>query len=711
MNTTEILLRNNLVSLPTNRRNTKVDAVFLATLISNIRYYGYTLSKETLNILMTSTQEVINQFWKDLEPALKIVTGTNRNMEKFVVYKNFPKEVLNMSQTQYWISQIFMYLGVPNEYFTEDEKSRPAMLENTTVKILHLSKKNSLATIARSLVQNSSRWSDNQEAMATYFMFNKEHGLNHVKISDFKFRENAIVLICRMIFSVLNITQNAKTKTDYNIVILKNVVNIGDEYSFKIEDATDVLRLAAGLSAGDISLRENVRFVKFNRMMRRMFTKLLENTKNLDDDFATRPESWKNFLKFIHPGEFKATRVSAAYDKLYNKSHPSFSAQITPQIKTEKILDVIKIRPGEFARRLHDMYANFGSNAIDAFNEVADALKTDQLLKLAKYVETINTRSTLIYPPKGNWSRAQIVPNKKVKFKPSDKENLLNVINSIISSRINQMFPNGINLDSNTNKIKLQTNDQKLAEYGRGTSFDIPKNIKFIRSASYWENKSHGNSWFDNGWNFFGYNWEALGACAWNQYTFHDGAAIFSGDPTNTKDLKGRACQMIDLYPDKLLASGVRYAVWNILCYSKVKFSDATDVLATLQMGDKAEKGKLYEPSRAQMIFPLKSKNFSSYVAYIDLLEKKLVYMDAPLKADVQSAGVNSNMLATTMPAYIEYLNSQPSVYDIFAHAKTGTTRIMYSDKDVKIKKKAYVFRPENDDNKFENIKLQDLIV
>ena len=46
--------------------------------------------------------------------------------------------------------------------------------------------------------------------------------------------------------------------------------------------------------------------------------------------------------------------------------------------------------------------------------------------------------------------------------------------------RLETFYPEGFNLCGNMDKLKLQTNDQKLANYGRGTVFDIPENIRRI---------------------------------------------------------------------------------------------------------------------------------------------------------------------------------------------------------------------------------------
>jgi hypothetical protein len=293
------------------------------------------------------------------------------------------------------------------------------------------------------------------------------------------------------------------------------------------------------------------------------------------------------------------------------------------------------------------------------------------------------------------------------------KNLLLKSIRAEVAGRMKDLV-GPVKLDDRASMVKIQTNGSELAPYGRGTVFPIPENVTFIRTASYWENASNGNNWFDNGWNFFGENWDVKGTLAWNATNFANKAAIFSGDPTNSKTDDGKACQLIDLYIDKLVAAGVRYAVWNVLCYSKIKFSQATDVFAALQWGEDAQKGKLFEPSRAQLAFPLEGDSFTKYVAYIDLVERKLVYMDANLRADVSSACNNAVTLSETMPAFVEYLDSIPSVHDLFKGVarKNGKINVVYDDANVELTKdeKAYVFKPVNEANSFTQINTSELL-
>lgn len=107
-----VLIQNGLIEIPT-AFNSTLPTDQLATLLANLAYFGYTLSKEACGKLMKLDTQTATEWWYPVEKTLQEITGENRKMGKFVVYKNFPDEVLNMSQTEYWIKQIFMYIGLP----------------------------------------------------------------------------------------------------------------------------------------------------------------------------------------------------------------------------------------------------------------------------------------------------------------------------------------------------------------------------------------------------------------------------------------------------------------------------------------------------------------------------------------------------------------------------------------------------------------------
>jgi hypothetical protein len=674
----EILIRHNLIPLPSGNNNQATDDQAIATILNNLSYYGYALSENAYQILIKTDLESIITWWQEIETVLAKITGDNKKMGDFVVYKNFPQEVLEMSQVEYWTKQILMYWGFPNHYFTQEVEERGSLKEQIKFKVLQPAQPNSLLEIFNSILYLPNRWVEQQWQDICYLL---EDFLYLIETDKINFKENLIKVL---------------------------IYCLQQEKPIKVNSATDILRLAVGLSEGDITLRKKSKFRNFKRQERRYLLNLLNQCSNLTEDIFRRKNTWKKLMFTLHPGDYlkRFPQVAKAYNLLYNDQAPDTFNRKLEYLLTQKdpqVLELLKTRSGEFLRRLHHCLLLFKQETVIAFKSVIPSLKLIQLLKIQRYLETVNYRLYRTIAPKGNWTKMQILPVDETReLEENNVQEILKAIAQEIKTRVNQFAP-FVNLDPQVDMIKLQTNDSDLTPYGRGTIFPIPDNITFIRTASYWRSgQTNYNIWYDNGWNFFNEYWYPLGSCCWNNTTFGNGSAIFSGDPTNSKDLEGNGCQLIDLYLPELLAHNVRYAVWNILCYSRLSFNQAQEVYGALQWGENPQTGNLFEPSRCQISFPIKGDNLTKYIALIDLYKNQLIYLDANLFGHVSSADCNLPILVEKIPAFLEYLETLPSVFDLFKHQDQGLS-IAYSDANLILKdqEKAYVFRPENQHNQF----------
>ncbi|ELR96569.1 hypothetical protein [Gloeocapsa sp. PCC 73106] len=683
----EILIRHNLLPLPL-AKGLNCSQQVVATLINNISYYGYALSEAAYQRLITSSEVEITAWWSPVVATLKKVTGDDKNMGDFVVYKNFPQEVLRMSEVEYWTRQILMYWGFPNDYFTEPEAERLQLGDKPNFRVLHLAQSNSLELIFEELIYLPVRWTDQQWNDLVYLL---DQFISKVDPENILFKENLVKFL---------------------------IYCLRKKYPVNLTSATDVLRLAVGLSEGDISLKTSSKFRNFKRRERKILLNLLNKVKNLDEDIVRDKNRWKKLMYALHPGDYHESYplVVEAYNRLYQDLKiPTFNSNLEQLLaaKDTQALQLLKTRPGEFVRRLRNCLELFGLQAKEAFVEIIPQLKMMQLLKLQSYLETINYRIYRTIPPSGNWTKMQVI--KVESDWRLDEEivgEILQAIAEEMKTRIQVIVPS-VHLDPLVARIKLQNNDSDLTPYGRGTIFPIPENIRFIRTASYWRSgATTHNIWYDNGWNFFDQEWVPLGSCCWTTINFYD-AAVFSGDPTNSKEGEGNACQLIDLYLDRLLEANVRYAVWNILCFSHLSFDEADDVFAALQWGENPERGNLFEPSRCQFAFPIKGKNLTKYIALIDLYRNELVYLDANLYGMITAASYNLQILQKNMPPFLEYIETLPSVFDLFKHQPHDENGlcVAYSDQNLTLNNQlAYIFRPENRDNQFKSFSLSQLL-
>lgn len=696
LNADNILLRHNYISMPGAGENPISEEV-VATIMMNLAHYGKALNVEAYKALLKTDRSNLTDWWLAIEVELKNITGADRKIGDFVVYKNFPGEVLDKTMAEYWIPQILMYWGFPKDFFTQEVKPREKMDKQPPCTVLKMAKKDTLASILDSHLRSPARWK--AEELDEVVFLSNELPINMAKLG---FKENLVSLASHLMANGRDI---------------------------KLSTATDVLRLAAGLSDGDVSLREKTKFKSFKKPVRRFLLSTLEKCGNLQDDAARRPELFKRLFHQLHPGDYKRQfpSVVRVADDLYHDRLVTFNSRVEQMLLDEnpEVLDVLAERPGEFRRRLVHTLSLFGNQAVKAFTAktVLDKLTTAQVVTLRTYLETVNERQHRVFPPKGNWTKVQVVDARSVDTKH------VKAISKALGKVLSERVPKVAFLDDAAKLIKLPSNDGEVSPYARGTVFPIPDDVDFIRTASYWQNTQGGVTWFDNGWNFFDSNWKSVGACCWSAVKFpHDPnydwanrskpskntGAVFSGDPINTSEMKGRAAQLIDLYPSKLKAQGVRYAVWNILCYSRLAFSAVEEVFAALQWGKDATKGNLFEPSRCQLAFPLKGDSMTKYVCVIDLETRQMIYIDANLRGSTQSAASNGPVLEKNMPAFMEYIKSLPSVHDLFRESvdtKASKTKILYSDQGIELKgEPAYVFKPENKTSKYKAVDINSLL-
>lgn len=684
----QILIRNGMVQIPTDENHEHINEAQLATLMANLTHFGFALNEEGLAALNCLSLKTATAWYEEVKPILEKITGADKRMGDAVVYKNFPQEVLDMTEAQYWGKQILIYWGFSVDLFREPVKNRELKTEPIRLRILQLDNGGGLERIQAGLIALPARWTAEQRADAKLLGPQFAHLAD---LSAVKFKENMVELA-------------------------KDLIAAG--IPFKSTSATDVLRLAVGLSDGDVSMRTPSKFRRFTNQQRKFLTRALKNCKNLQEDMARDPEKWKRLVKAIHPGDHTAhgDGVLAAVDALYKGTLPQTFNSVVEQKLTKRdktVLEILKTRPGEFVRRLRVCIERFSMDAAVAFADIVPKLTTIQLLKIEGFLTTFNERARRMYAPKGNWTKVQLSDETKDAQIPRIPIEAITLIKGAIGTEIKARLDKtvgSVNLDERTKAVKLQGNDSDLSPYGRGTRFKLPDDVKFVRTASFWVSKGT-TVWYDNGVNFFDANWKSKGTLCWVS-NVDNKIAVFSGDPNSGRTADGRACQMIDVYLDQARAAGIRYCVWNILCYSDICF-DEREVHAALQWGVEPQKAELFDPARVQLSFPVKGQNKTKFLTCLDLETRELVYLDANLPGHVSSANRNEEKLEEMMPAFFEYLSTLPSVYDLFKHQKRDTagTPVLYDDASTRIESgKAYVFKQTNSDNSYEQLNLGELL-
>lgn len=688
------------------------------TVIANLASAGYAMDREAVRALLSLHEDEVDGWWVMTREALTAEDFSDRGMDRFVVYKNFPAEVLSKSEAEYWVPQVLMYLGAPPALFAEQEEPRAPADEKRPLRVLKGKGPARLAaeTFA-ALREKGKSWTDPEAESAAFLLrYAAEKGGLALDISDFRFRGNGVLL--------------AKT------VLTDPALNAATE--LRARDATDALRLAQALAPGKKRPRKGAVYAwqdpaerkqrraprpdsvlgTLPRAHRRAIAGMLAGSHSLESDAARRPRDFRALMRALRPGDLGQERLSALYDALYNGRVKGAQAAVENAVKAgsaDALREAEALPAGLRLRRFRKLYETDPAGAVNLAIRALPDLDTGTVLGFAAQVRAMNDLPARVAVPKGQWSRAQFLPNDGARIAPEHQDAITEAARDLIGSRLAAEFPHGVRrLDDfeRLGEVKVPENGQALAPYGRGTTFPIPEEEGFVRTASYWEDKrQYGNTWFDNGLTFLDEGMTVASAVCWNSPGLGpDGPAIFSGDPVNSQEKRGRACQMIDLYPEK--RRGWRYALWNVLGFSHIKFSEVSgEVLATLQTGTDPQKGKLYEPARARFAFRLERPALTSYVALVDMEERVLTYLDLDLGGSVQSACDNTEMVKVKLPAILAVLKARPSWRDLMECAPESPdgTPVGYADHGVSAER-ALTFSQEDEAARYEQVRITDLL-
>lgn len=127
-----------------------------------------------------------------------------------------------------------------------------------------------------------------------------------------------------------------------------------------VDTPTDLLRLFAALTGGDISLAEKTRYPKLNRAQRRVVLECLERCSNLEEDLKRYRGLWLAVGRGLHPGA--ETRdfplVAAAFKTLRNETIRTFNSLVEVAFQrgtSLQALEHLSQRPALLARRLQQL--------------------------------------------------------------------------------------------------------------------------------------------------------------------------------------------------------------------------------------------------------------------------------------------------------------------------------------------------------------------
>ena len=644
-----VALQKGFIACPDNNSNNKSAT---ATVQAHLMQFGYMLDQEAFEALSKSSVDFIVNFNDEVTSYLKKVMGGGRKYTP--LYKNFPEEVMSLSDCELYINAIFHYWSNGTWEPSTVTYEKPIKFENIKYNLIKFASEENFEQIFTSLVSINTSISPQDMEIVKWFV---ESGEKLVFPNTIPFKENLCTLAAMGI-------ENLPVKT-----------------------TTDVLRIAVHMSGGDISLpkvpekmirtnrwfstktenpeRKKFMFKKFNRKERKYLLGLLEKTNCDPKEMVLKDQRWIRLGEILHPTEYKTKfpKAANAFDKIRNEKVKSWYAILNDAFKNnlEDGLKVLSQKPGEFSRRIDWLIRKNPKDVelIMSYFDVAVKSTSNKVLyelytHFEKRLVDNNNRSIMV---KGARKRTEL-PTLKALDKKIVKEVHQKLFDTLRNKFSTLESLGNCLIDEDLKKIPLPVNmrsmnfSTKPVLRGQRTPLDNP-NAKVIRPFIHWFDKK-GEEDLDLSVTFVG----DKGVEVLSFSNLRVGKSVHSGD---VRHRKGACAEYVDINISDAKQHGFKYAVIDVRNFNG-RGLDTLETAFGIMEREHPESNKTWLPETIVGCQNLESKSTNTLISIIDFETMEYIMLDIDSSGWVTARGDIKNTLKV-----IEQYSELPkfSVYDL----------------------------------------------
>lgn len=666
-----IQFRFGFINLPSASSLNKNGYAQAMSISAEVMQFGYILSPNAIGILETASSEDITKFHNEIITYLKEATGSKHTHRAF--WPGFPQQVMDMSECELWIHQIVHYMSngayLPNDL----TKARPTAFEHPKYTVIDAGTEDKFLNIFTDLV------SVNQSLTPDYLDMIKWFATSGYELrypATIPFKEN----LCTLAAMGLEVP---------------------------VKTVTDVLRIAVGMSGGDISLpkvpgktvranawsstqtanvaRQAFKFKSFSRGERRMLLGLLEKTNCDAKEAALKDQRWVRLGERLHPGEYKSQypKSYAMFNAIRNDKVKSWYGDLTTEFQKSFNLGLDKLaqRPGEVVRRIDALLRNFPNRRDLIFSlleavlpKVSNKVLYEVYTHFQKRDNPVVNRTIMI---KGARKKT-VLPDL-----PAFDKNVIDKVNSLIITSLLRKFGeleplNFVYIDEMLKKIPLPTNmrslNPTLKPVIRGQRVPMGnQNAKVIRAFVHWFDVK-GNQDIDMSATFIGMGVSPK-IISWN-CSHNNEEGLFSGDIRN---VQGPCAEYIDINVAKTLKNGYKYVILDVRNYRGLPLSDIQDCVFGYMEREFPMANEIFKPATLANTVRLTSAATNTIMCVIDVETQEYIFLDID-QAGVPVASANFNGIMDAIKPYIT--EPEFSVYDLLQlHADSRGTQVYEMEK------------------------------
>ena len=612
----------------TNNVNETLSIEEFATLIKKFEGYGYIFSKE---LAIAISKEERNVIIDKLKSVIKVIEDFKSDKNYTVFYKNFPDEVINMSEVDLYINQILHYwIGY-----------LPSNSENIIKEDVEPSK----------LVKARELNLIDDEMIEKLFI---DLLSSNVTLSE-QYLDDVCVLTnnksIKELEKYMEYIQMKETLTTVSSYILKKEgVLIGN-----FKTATDILRLIAKIS--DVELNnKHIHFAYFSRAELSQLMTKLENLQNPMPDIKRYSKPWHTFFKlYAKKINFnKYPKLRKVVDMLFGDiSYITERGKINEQIK--KLPTMSEEDLDNFVKEYTVFYGDYIRGILSLLNKAKENQYEKLLLGLENCVTKVNTRILFqLYDRVINLQeKDKTVPrlvNSKGKWRKlresiSLSDELLNRVLQIVEDGIKTQLKEKENLgkvyiDKSYKDIMLTTSEKdsnvSLRPMTRGSRIAFNPNAEVLRFFVAWKNLDEKTlkeltpmySRVDVDLSALSFDKDFKFKRVVAYYNQKEMGFAFSGDITDAPEGALEYIDILDL--EKLKKKGDRYILMQIRSYNGYTFEEINSVYAgvmELTSNEAKEKKNMYSTAITQG-FQIMSPQITTNTILVDLVKFEYVWLD-----------------------------------------------------------------------------------
>ncbi len=646
----------------------RTEKLLIVSALKNVQALGFTFSQQLFETFSHFTKNEFEEFYPYFISELKKLVGAD--VQYNPMYPNFPEQVMNADYLDLVLNALVHYwtFGTVLPEYTKNE--RLLLIDETQFKVLSVGTFNDLTTMFTNLVSSKTSLSAQDKSDIEVIIKNVANYAAYLP-DEIPLKEN-VALVGKIIL------EKAPIKS----------AEIIEKY---FKTATDVLRLVTALSDGDISLASKTKYRSLRRCERRIVMDLLAKCGNITEDLFRYHYEWIRVAEILHPFEFKNVKykqVNDAFNTLRNEKKPlMFGGKVQAAIlkgDTLEAANLLKARPGEFARRLDKLIRDAKNyeyeDVVAEFEKIAENVSSPVLLQVISHFASrrLEPEPIRVFFPKGNLAKAVSISNELPTIPKWAADQIVYICHNALEKQYSQKSALGkVFIDDDLCNYLVtfsqRSTSKAVKTIVRGSQIPIKRNSKAVRGFIWWTNA--GNEYdrvdLDLSAAIYDENWNYVQHISYTNLRSEKYRACHSGDIVNGGDVNGKGvAEFVDIDIDAVAQNAGRYVVYQVYSYTGQKFLELPNARFGWMEREDVGSGEIFEPSTVEMKIDLTTNSTTSIPVIFDCVERRFIWCDMALKISSTRNGGNnleSNLKGVTAVGYAMTHLHKPNLYDLVA--------------------------------------------